>query len=342
MLKTAKQALLRTVKAAGLFHAVADSPWRRNRLLILGYHGISLADEHEWNRGLYIQPSVLRQRFEMLRDGGYRVLPLEEGLHRLFGGKLPPRSVAITFDDGAYDFYAAAYPLLREFNFPATLYLSTFYCRYQAPVFDTVCSYILWKGQGRTFDGAGFVPEGGPIAIPNPREALAAYRRIHRYVRAAHLSAEKKEELARELARRLGVDYQAIRQKRMLYLMTPAEVAEAAAGGVSIQLHTHRHRTPLDRQLFIREIRDNIREIQDITGTRPAHFCYPSSHYQPQFGFWLRELGVVSAAAGQTGLASPSSDPLCLPRLLDVEGLSPIEFEGWLTGINTWLPRRKK
>jgi hypothetical protein len=41
-----KGAILRVLNGAGIFELVADSRWRQQRLLILCYHGTSLADEH--------------------------------------------------------------------------------------------------------------------------------------------------------------------------------------------------------------------------------------------------------------------------------------------------------
>ena len=62
---------------------------------------------------------------------------------------LPPRSLAITFDDGGYDFYAAGFPIIKRFGFPVTVYQTTYYGDYQEPIFNLVCSYLLWKGRDR-------------------------------------------------------------------------------------------------------------------------------------------------------------------------------------------------
>ncbi|HPQ17113.1 MAG TPA: hypothetical protein PLP04_17920, partial [Bryobacteraceae bacterium] len=105
MLKTLKRTVLRTARNTGVFRTAADSRWRQRRLLILCYHGVSIEDEHEWNPELYMPPAVLERRFALLRNNGFRVLPLDEALSRLYSGSLPPRSVALTFDDGFYDFY---------------------------------------------------------------------------------------------------------------------------------------------------------------------------------------------------------------------------------------------
>jgi len=99
MRKQIRRAILHVLRNAGVFRLLRDSEWRRQRLLILCYHGISLEDEHQWRPGLYMAPSILEQRLELLREGDYNVLPLSEGLKSLYAGELPPRSVSITFDD---------------------------------------------------------------------------------------------------------------------------------------------------------------------------------------------------------------------------------------------------
>src|SRR4051812_13208847 len=158
-LKTLKRACLTSAKSVGVYGLLRNSGWRRQRLLILCYHGISVADEHEWRPPLYMPPDAFAARMETLERKRYHVLPLEEAVERLYAGDLPDRSVALTFDDGGYDFYKSAYPILERFGFPATVYLTTFYCDFNRPIFNLVCSYILWKRQDATFRGRPLVGE---------------------------------------------------------------------------------------------------------------------------------------------------------------------------------------
>ena len=142
-----RNAALAGFRALGGLKWVGASGWRRQRLLILCYHGVSLQDEHEWAPALFVTPAFLRRRFEILRDSGYVVLPLGEAVRSMRRGTLPPRSVVLTFDDGFHNFYAAAVPLLEEFGYPATNYMSSYYCVHQHPIPIVTLRYLLWCGR---------------------------------------------------------------------------------------------------------------------------------------------------------------------------------------------------
>jgi len=341
MLKKLKQAALKSLKTAGVSTLVHNSRWRRQRLLILAYHGISLSDEHLFNGSQFISEELFRNRLELLKKTRCAVLPLGEAVERLYRNDLPDRAVAITFDDGTSDFYRRAFPLIQEFGVPVTLYLTTFYSLYQRPVFDLMCAYLLWKGRRNVLELKKLTGQDLKIDLGSNESRTAALSQIHAFAQGQKLSADEKDAFAAALAAQLDVDYDALLEQRMMHNLTPNEVSQLAAGGIDVQLHTHRHRTPMDRQLFLREIEDNRKSIQEMTGTNPTHFCYPSGVYDLKFLPWLREAGVVSATTCESGFASRSSNELLLPRFLDNATLSPIEFESWLTGISAALPRRR-
>ena len=104
MIRTLKRSSLTVSKHIGLTSWLAQSSWRRQRLMILCYHGVSLDDEHQWHPGLYVSQAQLERRLALLRRNRCTVLPLEEAIQRLYANDLPDRAVALTFDDGYYDF----------------------------------------------------------------------------------------------------------------------------------------------------------------------------------------------------------------------------------------------
>jgi peptidoglycan/xylan/chitin deacetylase (PgdA/CDA1 family) len=341
MLRKAKLATLGLLSSAGGFDRVAGSRWRQERLLILCYHGVSLEDEHEWRPGLYMRPELLEQRLETLRSTGCCVLPLGEGLARLRSSDLPPRSVAITFDDGTYDFYKQAYPLLRKYSFPVTVYQTTYYTDYQVPIFNLTCSYMLWKRRGEQVDGARELGLSQPMDLGSELGRHRIVRGLIELSERENLTGRQKNEIARRLAGILRIDYDSLAEKRILQLMNAQEVSEVGKGGVDVQLHTHRHRTPDDEASFRREITENRERIQSLTGLPARHFCYPSGVYRKEFFGWLAKENVISATTCDAGLVDRRTNPLLLPRFVDTSGRTQVEFESWLSGVGSLLAFRK-
>jgi peptidoglycan/xylan/chitin deacetylase (PgdA/CDA1 family) len=337
-----KVASLRAFKTVGGFEWLLRSAWRRKRLLILCYHGVSLRDEHEWNPSLYMAPSALESRLRILRDAGCAVLPLNAAVERLYAGVLPPRAVALTFDDGYVDFHERAYPLLKQYGMPATVYLTTRHCGTNRPVFRLVTAYMLWKARARTVDLTAIV--SGPHTSFDLRGEDArrrAFDGIIAAMKARRLKPAQKDGFAAEISKHLGVDYQEIASARMFTIMVSDEVRALAAAGVQFELHTHTHVTPSEAGYFDEEIAANRTAIEQMTGVAARHFCYPSGRYRPEFLPWLQGKQVVSATTCDPGLASIHSNPLLLPRFVDVNGVTPVEFEGWISGAASFLSRQR-
>src|SRR6185503_6326745 len=227
MASLAANAIFSTLAAFGTETWVANSSWRRQRLLVLCWHGLSNDDEHLWRPGLYITPQIFRRRLEILAELGCSVLSLDDALIRLWAGDLPPRSVVITFDDGFNDFAAQALPILREFGFPATLYLTTYHVDDQRPLYNLTVSYLLWKsaGPGRR------LPNGASIG--NRAEAELSAQVMAREAIRDGLSTTEKDNRARELASFLGHDYDKWCAQRMLCLITAGQVRNASDSGVA-------------------------------------------------------------------------------------------------------------
>jgi len=337
MLRDAKLAVLRASHASHLSSVLFSSRWRNSRLLILCYHGISLDDEHRWSPSLYISPDQFRARLQCLRDRNCTVLPLGEAIERLDSATLPVRSVVLTFDDGFYDFCAVAWPLLKEFSMPATVYQTTYYTEFNRPVFDVMCAYLLWKSSKAVLEWPEVI--GPAIALTEGRFS-AAVAAVKAHCIREKLSAQAKDGILLELADRLGVEMGGILHRRILQLMNSAEIREIAAAGIDFQLHTHRHHAPADREVLWAEIDQNRERIERLTGRKATHFCYPSGKVLPGVPDLLRQRGVTSGTTCRTGLASRSSDPLRLERVLDVSTMTEEEFLGWLTGIASFLPSR--
>lgn len=343
MIALLRRGVLGAADALGVNRGLARSKWRNQRLLILCYHGFALGDEHRWDPQLFISPQTFRRRLGWLRDHRFNVLPLGEALQRLRAGSLPQQAVSLTIDDGLYDFAAVGVPLLREFGFPATVYVSTYYVEHPWPVFSVMSSYLLWLAAARAVPSLRLALLGSePLSIASPAARRLVWGRLTAAASRAGLDGAAKNRLLGELAATLGVDYARVLESRMLTLMRPDELRGLDAGLVDVQLHTHRHRVPEDRELFLREISDNRAAL--VRAGRPAnglvHFCYPSGVYRPELLPWLREAGIESATTCEPGLAAANSDPLLLPRFIDHDSTPESEFKAWTSGLRALLNRR--
>ncbi len=328
-------------EAVGLTRAIGRSSWRTQRLLVLCYHGVSQRDEHEWSPELYISPTFLRRRLTILAEEHANVMSLDEGAAALRAGTLPPRAVVITFDDGNFDFHSRALPLLAERNYPATNYASTYYASYQRPVFGPSTSYLLWRGRGQTLPSWREVGLEAAASLRSEAGRAVVLATLRSHAERSALTAEEKDSLNAQLAGRLSLDYDELLRDRLFHLMTGPEMRDVVAAGHAMELHTHRHRTPRDEQLFRREIRDNRNWLTQNVGATARHFCYPSGVHRPEFLPWLEAEGIETATTCVPGLGTPGDPQLLLPRFIDTMRQSEGAFRAWVNGL-AHLARRPR
>jgi peptidoglycan/xylan/chitin deacetylase (PgdA/CDA1 family) len=326
-----KRILLHFCKTLGLFH-LSDRLTRRG-VRILCYHGFSMADESAFSRRTFIDPGTFEKRMAFLKREGFRVLGLDEALDLLDRDAVPPRSVVITIDDGFDSVYVKAWPVLKRYAFPATLYVTTYYALKQNPVFNLAAQYLLWKTARTELDLTGLgMPGTGVVSLRTNKDKASLVEDILGHGNAACDEAGRVA-LVRKLAERLGVDYEGIRESRILTIMTLERIKELSAAGIDIELHTHRHGFPLDHDRAIAEIRENRTVLEPLLGKALVHFCYPSGIWEKEQWPWLAETGMRSAVTCDLGLNFGKTPRYGLKRIGDDEGLSQIEFEAEVLGF---------
>jgi len=88
---------------------------------ILMYHMITDPVAGASFNGLRVSPTMFKRQLCWFKDNGWTSFTISELVEN--HEKLPEKSVVITFDDGYEDNYTNAYPLLKKYNFKATLFL---------------------------------------------------------------------------------------------------------------------------------------------------------------------------------------------------------------------------
>ena len=107
-----------------------------------------------------ISPEDFRTHLDYLRDNDFIVLPLDELVESLRSkSPLPERAVAITFDDGYSSIFENAFPLLKAYDMPFALFLST------EPINDRQKNYMTWD-QVRELSEAGVLIANHMVSHP--------------------------------------------------------------------------------------------------------------------------------------------------------------------------------
>jgi len=90
---------------------------------ILTYHSIAYEKNNH-----FVSPENFVKQMEYIKKNGYEVITLDELVKTIQSKKhLKRNKVVITFDDGYQNNFKYAYPVLKKFGFPATIFLVTDY-----------------------------------------------------------------------------------------------------------------------------------------------------------------------------------------------------------------------
>lgn len=333
-----KLAVFWLAKHAGFFSL--SRRLTRRGLRILCYHGVWMSGGH-FSKYLFMSAATFRSRLALLQRLSLPVLSLDDAVKGLADGTLPDCATVITIDDGWYGSYLEMAPELVRLGLPATIYLTSYYCERQFPVFDVALQFVLSQGGAKTLDLTSLDPAlGGKFRLDTVSGRDAACDILQGYAR--RLNGQEAFDLLGQITLQLGIHLVDVVHPRQFHLMTPAEATEIARQGIDIQLHTHRHRLVTDDLAVVTaEITENRRRLERIASRKLQHFCYPSGAWSPKVWPILERLGIVSATTTAQGLNFPGAPLLGLSRLTDGECVHDLEFEAELCGFSELMRRSR-
>lgn len=104
------------ISIVAIFGMTAHKP---KGVVVLMYHDFGYSGNPS-----IINPEVFDDQMNALYENDFNVISMEQYVDYMEGKiDLPEKSVLITFDDGYLDFYEIAYPILQQYQFPATNFI---------------------------------------------------------------------------------------------------------------------------------------------------------------------------------------------------------------------------
>jgi glycosyltransferase involved in cell wall biosynthesis/peptidoglycan/xylan/chitin deacetylase (PgdA/CDA1 family) len=260
----------------------------------------------------------------------YNVVSADEVADAWSGGApLPPRAVLITFDDATRDFAEVAWPILKRWKLPATVFVPTAYPGRRERAFWWDRLHCAMAMTTRTAIWAGDL---GLLRLDSESYRRASLKRIQRWLKSApHAEAM---EMAERLCRDLGES-------------TPPEgdvlswsmLRRLARDGVWLGAHTHTH--PALTQVSPVEAAEQIRRSREMiaenTGYMPRAFAYPFGDHNDAVVEAARDAGFGFAVTCIDGHNRVGDDPLRLRRTNITRRSTPAVFSLRLTALGARL-----
>jgi len=274
-------------------------------LLILTYHRtLAVADTYindVTGNTFAIHAEFLRRHCNVLR--------LDRAAELLAERSLPPRSVAITFDDGFRDNIEVALPILKRTGLPATFFVASGYLDGGVMWNDVIIDAVRNASDASIAEYFKCDPETGVTLS----ERVSLMRRCIGSLK--YQDPAGRNDAAVEIARQLNVG------PAPSPMMTRQQVRQLAQEGMEVGAHTVTHPilTQIDTDAATKEILDSRSELEEITGHRVTSFAYPNGRPCRDFDAThvgiLREHGFGAAVTTGHARATCADDRLELPRI---------------------------
>lgn len=254
----------------------------------------------------------------------FNVMSVGRAARALAAGMLPPRALAISFDDGYADHAEVALPLLRRHGLEATFFVCTGFlgggCMWNDTVIETFRRARLESIDLRRL-GLGRLPLG---SMSQRRAAIDAVLPIAKY-----RNLDAREELLAVLAELAGKPPLPER-----LMMDEQQLRAVASAGMEIGAHTVHHPilTEISLSQAEREIVESRDMLRSLTGSAVDVMAYPNGRpfrdYDAGHVALVRRLGFFAAVSTAAGAATAGADMFQLPR-----------FTAWDRGLWAWSAR---
>lgn len=271
---------------------------------VLLYHRVCEMKNDIWN--IAVTPDEFEKQMLYIKNN-YKILKFEDDW-----SNVKDKAVVITFDDGYLDNYLYAVPILKKYNIPATIFVST----------DNIGTNneFWWDELESIFLDNDRLPdsliyEGREYSLKTVEEKKSCCRSFR--LSMMDMNADSRQKQIERLRKSISVS----NKQRIEYrTMNEEELCEISnIGCITIGAHTKSHcrLSSLDELGMHDEIMGSKIRLENILGKKVTTFSYPFGNDKDYTDATIREVekcGFEKAAAVKGGLYLSGENRYEIPR----------------------------
>ena len=319
------------VRAAG--DLIAPRAKGAGRLCILSYHRILAVPDPLIDS----DPDLDTFRWHMrLLAECFNVLPLHDAVEMIQTERMPPRAVAITFDDGYRSFYDLALPVLAEYELASTVFVTTGHMHDKSSMWNDMILEAVRRLPPVPLDVRMLDLPGGLQELPMRTYEDRRRAAVLLTERCKYMAPHERAAFTANLERLADIP---LKEDLML---SPDMLRTMRQHQVEIGGHTVSHPilTKIGDEDARREIVDNKRELEAIIGEPLRMFAYPNgkrrADYTQAHVQMLQDAGYTAAFNTEAGAATRLHPRFELPRARPWDatpGMFAARLLRWLAGV---------
>jgi len=294
----------------------------RPRAFILAFHRIVQRSDvnHLLDPQMYLTTDVFRDLLIFLRRR-YEVVPLAELVARDKSKRCRRKPLcALTFDDGYMDNYTNAFPILREMQMPATIFLTAGLVGTKQLLWNDAISIALARmsGTARARRHLHHLLSTAGVSMSTPPDSRSAAENFSARIVINQLKSWPHARISALVSTlQPYVDWNGPMARRFR-LLTWDQVREMKSEGIRFGVHTLHHCIlPVeDAQTAWRELQGSKALIESKLGMPVDAIAYPNGACNDETIRMARQAGFRLGLTLQKGYVSERSDPMRIGRFL--------------------------
>jgi len=309
----------------------------KSQVAILMYHRVC-PDRDGWSLNELLSPREFEKQIEYFCRN-YEPLPLDHLVSYICQEKtLPEKAVVITLDDGYKDNYLYAYPVLKKYRIPATIFLAAGYIGKDRLFWWDEVSYIIHNTTATQLE----LDELGSYSLRPLNRCRAGLVILEKL---KDLPDGRKNVLIEKL---IGICRVSIPPGLgQEFILSWDEVREMSDDGIAFGAHTVNHPslTNMPFQQAKWEITQSKKDIEERLGKQVTAFSYPHGTFSPEIVKLAQESGCTCAVSlSPCKLISHTDSPYELSRIVGFENFheSKVMLCGLWGDLQGILGRRRK